>query len=78
MLTKDDLRLIDERLDARIKALLMEITELFVSTNKRIDKVEYILSKKIDKILVKLDTHQSDIENHERRLEKLEEKVTSN
>lgn len=63
--TKDDL---DKKFDRKFKEnneiLIKEITGLFNSTNERIDNV-----------LKKLEDHQDDIDNHERRIEKLEDKA---
>lgn len=68
MLTRSDLKqigiLIDRKLDERIKPLLNELVEMFMAQNERIDKV-----------LLKLEDHQSDINEHERRIERVEEKV---
>ncbi len=55
---------IDKALKKNNEVLIKEIVELFDTTNERIDKV-----------LEKLDDHQGDINSHERRITKLEDKV---
>lgn len=55
---------IDKPLKKNNEVLIKEIVELFDTTNERIDKV-----------LEKLDDHQGDINSHERRITKLEDKV---
>jgi|GEM_PF-3178943 len=68
MLTKTDKKYITETLKETIKEnnhiLIKEIIELFNTTNERIDKV-----------LDQLKDHNDFIDTHERRIEKLEEKV---
>lgn len=48
-----------------------QIIELFNITNKRLDRQEH----KLDMVLEKLDEHQNFINNHEGRIERLEDKV---
>lgn len=79
MLTKDDKKYISETIGESITknngSLIKEIMELFNVTNKRIDDVDTKLSRKIDKVLDELKGHNDDIDNHERRIAKLEDKV---
>lgn len=64
MLTKADKKYINEILANNNKILIKEMIGLFNATNERIDKV-----------LDELKDHDSDLDNHERRINKLEEKV---
>lgn len=68
MLIIQDKKFITDLLDAGFKKnnqlLIKGMTELFDATNERIDKV-----------LDQLKDHHDIINNHERRIEKVEEKV---
>ncbi|MEK7633273.1 MAG: hypothetical protein AAB437_00320 [Patescibacteria group bacterium] len=89
MLTKDDKKFITEILDLKINEaldkkfkenndiLVKDILDLFTVTNSRIDKVNENLSERIDKVLDQLKDHNDIIDTHERRIEKVEEKVFS-
>ncbi|NCO88433.1 hypothetical protein COW98_01865 [Candidatus Roizmanbacteria bacterium CG22_combo_CG10-13_8_21_14_all_35_9] len=75
MLTKDDRKFITELLDERFKknneVLVKEMVELFNTTNERIDDT----NERIDKVLDQLKDRNDFLDTHERRIEKLEEKV---
>lgn len=75
MLTKKDKLDIGEIVDVKIKLnneiLIKEMVGLFNTVNERIDKSNI----RIDKILDKLSDHHGIINHHERRIEKIEEKV---
>ena len=43
--------------------------------NEKIDGVNQNLSQRIDKVLTKLKDYNDILDNHERRIEKVEEKV---
>ena len=87
MLTKSDKKFILDTVSGAIngnnKFLIKEMTDLFTITNERIDNLSERLdgankridgtNKRIDKVLVKLEDHHNTINNHERRIEKIEE-----
>lgn len=79
MLTKDDKKYITDLLNKSFKEnneiLVKEMTGLFNASNSRIDEVNENLSERIDKVLSELKDHNDIIDNHERRIEKVEEKV---
>ena len=71
MLTSEDKKYILNTIKTNIQILLKEIVELFDATNKRIDES----NERIDKVLAQLKDHNDILDNHERRIEKVEEKV---
>lgn len=64
MLNKNDKKYISETIKGNNEILVKEVMELFNVTNSRIDKV-----------LEKLDEHNDYLNDHERRIEKLEDKI---
>ncbi|MEK7633276.1 MAG: hypothetical protein AAB437_00335 [Patescibacteria group bacterium] len=77
----DDL---DKKFDKRIDNLATDVIDLFEATNSVIKKLDNKLSNKIDitneridKVLDQLKDHNDIIDTHERRIEKVEEKVFS-
>lgn len=86
MLTKQDKKFITTTVTGAIvennKILIKEMTGLFEVTNERIDKtnenidkVNNNLSPKIDQISKELKYNHNILDTHERRIEKVEEKV---
>ena len=83
MLTKSDKKFIEESIEKALMknndSLLKGILELFNVTNERIDSVEGKLTKRIDsveeKLGEKIDKVLNRLENHEDRIEKLEDKI---
>ena len=75
MLTTQDKKYITDSIKTNNEDLLKEIIELFDATNNRIDQVNEKLSQRIDKVLDQLKSHHDVLNNHERRIEKAEEKV---
>ena len=68
-------KIVDEKIGKQLSVFSKQVVELFTVTNQRIDRVEENLSKRIDKVVVKLDEYTTYLNDHERRIEKLEEKV---
>lgn len=83
MLSNADIKKLKEvfatkgELKETVENILKGVGELFNATNERIDKLNSDLSFRIDKILIKLEEHDDGLNNHERRIEKLEEKIYS-
>lgn len=89
MLTKSDKKFILDTVSGAInennKVLINEMTELFTVTDERIDGIIERLdktnnriddsNKRIDKVLIKLEDHHDTLNNHELRIEKVEEKI---
>jgi len=66
--TKDDLK-------ENNGILIKEVVELFNATNERIEEVNENLCQRIDKVLEQMKDHNDILDTHERRIEKVEEKV---
>ena len=75
MLTKRDIKTIEEMLDRRFSFFTKEVVELFTVTNERIDKLEESVNYRLDKIFGKLHVFERTISRHERLIGKIEEKV---
>lgn len=81
MLTKNDKAEIGEIVDGKIRTAFdnfaKEIVKLFNATNETVEKKAEETNRKIEKVLDNLDKHNDYLNDHERRIEKLEEKVCS-
>ncbi|KKQ01408.1 MAG: hypothetical protein US11_C0009G0020 [Candidatus Roizmanbacteria bacterium GW2011_GWA2_36_23] len=66
---------IDDAITINNEVLIKEIMDLFSATNERISQVEVKLGGKIDKALQQLKDHNDILDNHEHRLDKVEDKV---
>lgn len=78
MLTKSDKQFIVDAIKDNNKLIFKEMIELFNATNERIDQSNKRIDQsnvRIDKVLSQLKDHNDILNNHERRIEKVEEQI---
>lgn len=73
--TKDDLKNLDLKMDKKIDILSHDIMDLFKVTNERIDKLATNMNEKFELVLDELKNNKSQLNNHDDRIIRLEDKV---
>lgn len=66
---------VDLKKEFRKYATRDEVQKMFQDSSDHIVELFSITNTKLDEVLKKLDDHNDDIDNHERRIAKLEDKV---